>query len=163
MNIKITKPEASYLNDCADALHNSELGRVYFPCSEKAVQAVKEGMAKEEIEIALSEDGTCLGFLWIINNGAFHSFPYLHIIAVKEEYRGRGIGRKLLEYIEETAAAKNQSKLFLVVADFNPRAKQLYESIGYHQIGIIPDLYKKGVTEYLMMKELSWCRKAPSE
>jgi hypothetical protein len=31
------------------------------------------------------------GFLWFINNGAFHSFPYLHIIAVKEEFRNLGI------------------------------------------------------------------------
>jgi len=43
--------------------------------------------------------------------------------------------------------------VFLVVADFNPEAKRLYEHLGYRQVGEIPGLYKAGVTEYLMMKE----------
>lgn len=76
--------------------------------------------------IAINEENIVLGFIWVILNGIFHSFPYLH----------------------------DNSKLFLVVADFNPRAKNLYKSIGYKEIGSIPDLYKKGVTEFLMMKEI---------
>ena len=39
-----------------------------------------------------------------------------------------------------------------LVADFNPDAKILYEKIGYMEIGIIPGLYREGITEYLMMK-----------
>jgi ribosomal protein S18 acetylase RimI-like enzyme len=42
--------------------------------------------------------------------------------------------------------------LFLVVADFNPDAKILYEKIGYIQVGTIPSLYREGITEHLMMK-----------
>jgi ribosomal protein S18 acetylase RimI-like enzyme len=84
--------------------------------------------------------------------GAFHVFPYLHIIAVKENFRGMGIGKKLLAFFEETVFSDN-SKVFLVVADFNPGAKRLYEHLGYQQVGVIPGLYKEGVSEYLMMKE----------
>lgn len=64
-----------------------------------------------------------------------------------------GIGRKLLEFFEDTSV-KFSNKLFLVVADFNPKAKELYLRMGYKEIGIIPGLYKKGVNECLMMKEL---------
>jgi ribosomal protein S18 acetylase RimI-like enzyme len=46
----------------------------------------------------------------------------------------------------------DSSKVFLVVADFNPEAKRLYERMGYRQVGAIPGLYRDGVTEYLMMK-----------
>ena len=46
----------------------------------------------------------------------------------------------------------NISLLFLAVADFNPDAKRLYESIGYSTIGDIPNLYRSGITESLMMK-----------
>ena len=46
------------------------------------------------------------------------------------------------------------SKCFLVVADYNPEAKRLYEQIGYTEVGRIPDLYKEGVTEILMMRLL---------
>lgn len=48
----------------------------------------------------------------------------------------------------------NSSKLFLVVADFNPGAKRFYIKNGFKEVGRIPDLYKNGVVESLMMKEL---------
>lgn len=103
--------------------------------------------------MAINEKNECVGFVWIILNGAFHSFPYIHIIAVKEEFRNLGIGKILLKFCEETFA-KESSKLFLVVGDFNLGAKRWYESIGYKEIGVIPSLYKKGINECLMMKEL---------
>ena len=95
----------------------------------------------------------CVGFTYIIPKGAFHSFPYLHIIAVKEGYRNMGIGKALLDYSEKIAY-EMAGKLFLVVADFNPDAKRFYERDGYQQVGEIPNLYRPGVTEYMMEKDL---------
>lgn len=149
----IIKAECEHLNDCAIALQKSELGRVYFPQENKVIQAISEGISKQEILVALDNKGLCLGFIWFIRNGAFHGFPYLHIIAIKEEFRNLGIGKELLNYFEKVVA--QSSKVFLVVADFNPKAKQLYEKCGYLEVGVIPNLYKSGVTEFLMMKELS--------
>jgi ribosomal protein S18 acetylase RimI-like enzyme len=152
MNITIKKADLNYLTDCKDALVHSDLGRNYFPNEEKAIASLQEGFAKDEIFIALDETDACLGFVQWIPNGAFHSYPYLHIIAVKEEYRGNGIGKALMKFFEDTVFAE-RPKAFLVVADFNPQAKKLYQQLGYKEVGVIPDLYKKGVTEYLMMKE----------
>jgi ribosomal protein S18 acetylase RimI-like enzyme len=135
-------------------LVNSELGRVYFADKEKAIASITEAMQKDEVYVALDENAACLGFIQWIPNGAFHSYPYLHIIAVKEEYRGNGIGKALMKLFEDKVFAE-RPKAFLVVADFNPKAKHLYQELGYKEVGIIPDLYKKGVTEYLMMKEKS--------
>lgn len=151
MEINIIKAKNEYLVDCKIALEASELGR-YFEEGE-AIKSLSEGISKGQIFVALNKESLCLGFIWFIINGAFHSYPYLHIIAVKEEFRNLGIGKKLLKHFEKTAC-KTSSKLFLVVADFNPRARQLYQSIGYNEVGIIPNLYKKGVTEYLMIKEI---------
>lgn len=50
---------------------------------------------------------------------------------------------------------KNYTKVFLVVADFNPEAKILYINVGYTEVGAIPNLYREGITEYLMMKVVS--------
>ncbi len=153
MDVNIIKAEYKHLDDCKIALQNSELGRVYFPQEDKAIRALNDGISKGEIFIAVNNDCTCLGFIWVIPNGAFHSFPYLHIIAVKEQYRNIGIGKKLLKYFEESIS-KNTRKVFLVVSDFNPGAKKLYQSLGYEEIGTIPSLYKEGINESLMMKEL---------
>ena len=90
---------------------------------------------------------------YIIPKGAFHSFPYLHLIAVKEEYRDMGIGKALLDY-SEWIASELADKIFLVVADYNPEAKGFYKRNGYQQLGEIPNLYRPGITEYLMTKNL---------
>ena len=148
----ITKAGMSHLEDCTEALLESKLGQEYFGSQEKARAALTEGITKEELFVAVDDEGKCLGFLWFILQGAFHGFPYLHIIAVKEAFRGLGIGTRMLEFFEQ-AVFTDYSKVFLVVADFNPEAKRLYERVGYRQVGAIPGLYKAGVTEYLMMKE----------
>ncbi len=151
MEINIIRAKEKYREDCIQALSNSELSRVYFSNEEHRRNAIEEALTKGELYVAVNGVEEGLGFLWYIPNGAFHSFPYLHVIAVKEQYRSCGIGRKLLDFFE-AMVAQTSNKAFLVVADFNPRAKQLYERIGYQEIGIIPDLYRPGVNECLMMK-----------
>lgn len=41
-----------------------------------------------------------------------------------------------------------------MVADFNQRAKKLYESLNYKEVGLLPDFVIDGVDEYLMMKRI---------
>lgn len=151
MEIRIIKGSADYLGDCVEALQNSELGRKYFSEEGSARGSLEEGFNKGEIYVAIDNNNNCIGFIWFILRGIFHSFPYLHIIAVKEEFRDLGAGKKLLKFFEDICF-KKYSKLFLVVADFNPDAKKLYEKVGYKEVGYIPDLYRKGITECLMMK-----------
>lgn len=151
MEIKIVKGNTDYLSECEDALVNSELGIRYFSKEGSARRALEEGFAKEEIYIALDNNQICKGFIWFIMDGIFHSFPYLHIIAVSQDSRNQGIGKILLQFFENTCF-KDKSKLFLVVADFNPNAKRLYEKIGYIEVGSIPSLYREGITEHIMMK-----------
>ena len=151
MRITIVKGSMNYITDCEAALMNSELGTRYFSKIGSARKALEEGFNKDEIYIAIDDDNNCMGFIWFILNGIFHSFPYLHIIAVKEQYRKLGIGKKLLKFFEDISF-KDHTKLFLVVADFNPAAKVLYEKIGYIEVGYLPNLYRAGITECLMMK-----------
>jgi ribosomal protein S18 acetylase RimI-like enzyme len=150
MDITIIKGRLKYLDDSEDALVNSELGKRYFSEKGSARKSLEEGFCKNEIYVAL-DNNNCKGFIWVISNGIFHAFPYIHIVAVKSENRGQGIGEALLRFVEDEYFT-NYSKLFLVVADFNPKAKRLYERLGYTEIGEIPDLYRKGISERLMMK-----------
>ena len=141
-----------HLKDCKDALCRSALGKEYFSLPGSAENAILEGIRQGNLYVALIGE-ECVGFSYIIPKGAFHGFPYLHIITVKEEYRGRGVGKALLDY-SEWIASKTADKLFLVVADFNPDAKRFYDRNGYQQVGEIPNLYRSGITEYLMAKNL---------
>ncbi len=151
MGITVIKGNIRYINDCEYALVNSELGKRYFSEKGSALKSLEDGFSKDEIYVAIDNANNCKGFVWVISNGIFHSFPYIHIIAVKSEDRGKGIGETLLRFVEDICY-KNYTKLFLVVADFNTDAKRLYERIGYSVIGNIPNLYRNGITECLMMK-----------
>lgn len=149
MIIEIIKGDRTHLSDCEEVLVKSELGKHYFERTGSARKAIEEGLELGTLYVAIVEN-ICVGFLYYIPDGAFHGYPYLHLIAIKEEYRGKGIGKQLMHFFEQTTRDK---KFFLVVADFNPEAKRFYERIGYHEVGKIPGLYREGVTEYLMMKE----------
>jgi ribosomal protein S18 acetylase RimI-like enzyme len=151
MAISIIQGTSEHLDDCVEALQHSTLGQEYFPTQELASSALYQGFTNEEIWVAHDYE-QCVGFYWLLPQGAFHSFPYLHILAVRQQLRGQGVGSQLLNDFERRAFAE-ASKVFLVVADFNPRARQFYRLHGYREVGVIPDLYRPGITEHLMMKE----------
>ena len=150
--ITFAKGNEQHLKDCRDALCRSALGEKDFSSPGNAENAILEGICQGYLYVALIDEA-CVGFTYIIPKGAFHSFPYLHIIAIKEEYRGMGVGKALLDY-SERIASEMADKLFLVVADYNPDAKRFYERNGYQQVGDISNLYRPGITEYLMAKNL---------
>ncbi|MFP4287218.1 MAG: GNAT family N-acetyltransferase [Candidatus Izemoplasmataceae bacterium] len=153
MEIKIIKGSINYIDECVEALIHSELGRTYFSEVDKAKKTLKEGFKDHDIYLAVDHKNNALGFIWLIVNGIFHKHPYIHIVAVKSAYRGQGIGKMLLKHIEKLYL-KDNVKLFLVVSDFNPNAKKMYQNLGYIEIGNLPNLYKQGITECLMMKSI---------
>ena len=143
--ITFAKGNEEHLKDCKDALCQSKLGEKYFSSPGSVENVILEGIRQGNLYVAFIGE-ECVGFTYIIPKGAFHSFPYLHIIAVKEEYRDRGIVKVLLDY-SECIASEMADKLFFVVADYNPDAKRFYERNGYQQVGEIPNLYRLGITE----------------
>ena len=149
MEIVIEKGGIEYANDCEEALLSSEIGGRYFSGKGSASQLVKDGLESGNLFIVKTNDDFA-GFFWYIPNGVFRIFPLLHMMIIRETYRSRGIGTKVLEFIEK---AVDKRKIFLLVADFNTNAKRFYEENGYKQVGEIPNLYRNGITEYLMLKE----------
>ena len=55
-------------------------------------------------------------------------------IAVDENYRGNGVGKLLFLKLEEFAKMHNLTSIKLDVIDENPRAKKLYENIGFQKV-----------------------------
>ena len=94
--ITFAKGNEQHLKDCRAALCQSTLGERCFSSPGSAEIAILEGIRQKDLYVAFIGE-ECVGFTYIIPKGAFHSFPYLHIIAVKEEYRNRGIGKTLLK------------------------------------------------------------------
>lgn len=92
------------------------------------------------------------GFVLLHRRGVVGS-PYLATIAVEPASRSRGIGSQLVSFTEDYF--RNEARhLFLCVSSFNPRAKALYERLGYRQVGELPDYFIEGASEFLMHKRL---------
>lgn len=85
MKASIIKGNIKHLKPCAQILKDSVLGQKYFTDTDNhyiGERILKEGFEKGEIYVAL-EHSKCVGFAWIILNGIFHWFPFLHVLAVK--------------------------------------------------------------------------------
>ena len=63
---------------------------------------------------------------------------YVNVLAVYPEYRGLGLGTKLLRIAEELASQNGKSGMSVIVSDANPGARRLYERCGYEVNGMRP-------------------------
>lgn len=74
--------------------------------------------------------GICTAFVGI---STFYARPYfnVHDIAVLPAYRGKGIGRQLLECLIEIARQRNYCKITLEVRHDNLPAQHLYRKLGF--------------------------------
>ena len=83
---------------------------------------------------------------------------FISNLAVFEEYRGKGIGVKLLKKAEKMAFEKNLKKLSLYVEIDNLHAKRVYEKFGFQEVkkAVLPKSYHKHnlFGFYKMIKEI---------
>ncbi len=152
MAIKIEIAKKYQAHDCLDCIKHSRLWEEYFKSNITAEQKIRERIVEKQVYVAMDRNGKCVGFMGIIDQGCFGKFPYLSILAVKRKHRGKGIGKKLLRKFEEIGF-ENEDTIFLLVSDFNKRAKSLYNKLDYKEAGYLPDLFKKGVAESILIKQ----------
>lgn len=61
----------------------------------------------------------------------------IETLFIKEAYRNKGIGKKLLQFMEKTALAKGITHFHLVTQQNNQAVRSFYEKIGYKNTGEI--------------------------
>lgn len=140
-----------------EILLDSYLGEEYFS-REIALPILKEASKRKELFVGKDNSGEVIGFYRIVMNGTFNIFAYLHLIAVRKDLRGTGIGTKLLKDAEKRIINSEGypyfKKIFLLLGKKNRKAKSYYEKNGYIRVGTIPSLFSPDVDEYLIMKDL---------
>ncbi len=156
--IFIRSAESRELPELTEMLFDSELGRRYYPTMNSLLKKMEQSFDQDCIAVLQSGSETA-GLIWYRREGAFHTYPYLHMICVRPEWQRRGLGRMLLEYMENDVlqydSRKFRTKIFLTAGTWNKAALRFYEQAGYHAVCTIPGLYRKKIDETLMMKECS--------
>ncbi len=73
-------------------------------------------------------------------------------IALSEQYRGKGIGRELLNTLIDAARQRQARQLFLEVRADNANAIALYQSSGFEILGERPGYYQPGNVAAIVMR-----------
>lgn len=63
-------------------------------------------------------------------------------LCVRENLRGRNIGRQMLMLLLERARQAGMTEIFLEVRPSNPHAISLYQSVGFVQVGLRKGYYQ---------------------
>ncbi len=83
---------------------------------------------------------------------------YVNVLAAYPEYRGQGLGTRLLSLAEDLATEAGLSRISMIVADANAGARRLYERTGYRETTrrpIVKSAFQIDSTEWvLLLKEL---------
>jgi ribosomal-protein-alanine N-acetyltransferase len=72
-------------------------------------------------------------------------------IATDPEFRGRGVGKRLLKTMVQKLQEKNLQWLTLEVRPSNAPALKLYEAFGFRQVGRRPNYYKNPREDALLL------------
>jgi len=106
-----------------------------------------EGECKEIYIISYGRD--IAGFVILQVCGTFSG--YIQTICIGEDYRGKGLGTKLLKFCEERIL-KFSPNVFICVSSFNKGAIKLYYEFGFKLVGELDNFVKEGYTELLLRK-----------
>jgi ribosomal protein S18 acetylase RimI-like enzyme len=67
---------------------------------------------------------------------------HLNLLAVDPQHRRRGIGRDLVQWLEETALTAGTFRIALELREGNAGARAFYRALGYRELGAVPGYYQ---------------------
>lgn len=86
------------------------------------------------------------GGIWIIIDEG-----HITNIAVDKNYRGKGIGKLLIEGLIDVCREKNAKAITLEVRQSNEIAKSLYKQYGFKEAGVRPGYYSDNHEDAIIM------------
>jgi len=94
---------------------------------------LKRKIESKEIYIVQENDET-IG--WLRNNLFWDNVPFMNMLFLLEEYRQKGIGRKLVHYWEEKMKEQGYKNV-LTSTNSNEEGQHFYRRLGYTEIGCL--------------------------
>lgn len=159
-DIRIVYGDEKYFASFRDALHSVAQERIYLalteapPIEDVAKFQQKIISANNPTYYALDTNDRVVGWCDIVPHGDPHTKHRATLgMGILEEFRGRGIGSKLMASALEHAKTCGLEKIELSVYTTNERAIALYKKHGFEQEGLLKKYRKldKKYCDCLMM------------
>lgn len=114
---------------------------------------IREVAAMHTRYVAARVGGTLVGYAGMARLGRTPPFEYeIHTIGVDPEFRGRGIGRAMMDVLLEFTGP--DAVVYLEVRTDNEPAIGLYTSLGFVTVGLRKRYYRaSGADAYTMRRE----------
>lgn len=125
----------------------------YFKDPDRLERSLAEGAAAGELYLG-TENGQIVAVMRVSMRGFCGLYPYIKLLGVAPEARGRGIGSFMLDRIEALAHESGAKRITLMVSDFNEHAQAFYARHGYERLGTVRSAVKDGIDEHVMIKYL---------
>lgn len=93
---------------------------------------------RENMVVIAKADGELVGFV-MAHFGAER--VHLTLLGVDQEHQHRGIGRKLVQWVEESAVVAGIFTVNLEVRATNHAGRRFYARLGYRELGASPGYY----------------------
>ncbi|MFX3636175.1 MAG: ribosomal protein S18-alanine N-acetyltransferase [Candidatus Pristimantibacillus sp.] len=98
--------------------------------------------------MVMEYEGEIIGYggMWVIIDEA-----HVTNIAVRSEWRGQGLGERLMTELQRTAVFFGADKMTLEVRVSNEVAQRLYRKLGFESSGVRPAYYSDNLEDALIM------------
>ena len=149
----ITAPPAATVNAVLDVLraYNRQHNATFYAVRERPENAVRSlhVVAYDDDDGGAGGGGTVVGGALGESQFKWMKVEYL---AVRDDLRGRGVGRRLMEEVEAEARRRGCSYVFLDTMSY--QAPEFYRKLGYRVAGEIADWDSHGNGKYFFVKTL---------
>lgn len=152
--IDIQKADPAKLEEYKHIFDNSALYTHYF---KKKPELLEQWLTEymPNAYIAVDRNGNSVGWISISASDAhIDGLPNITLLGVKDSARGRGIGQMLINFYVEVMTQLGCEECAVVVNDWNPRARKLYDSLGFKLRKSYEDPFIGGFVNHVLVKKL---------
>lgn len=109
-----------------------------------------------ELFFGYKENKTLIGYVTIKPFFPGHKHCEVYWLAVRKAYQGKGIGTKLMEFIESYAKKKGFRAVYVYTNKTMSKTREFYEKLGYKLVNEFPNYYgyKRNNTAVLYGKSI---------
>ncbi|MBT2129897.1 GNAT family N-acetyltransferase [Aliiroseovarius lamellibrachiae] len=118
---------------------------ITFNAVEKSLSEVAQAVSAYDAFFVAEGDGQVLGFAGYgdFRAGIGYAHTKEHTIMLAPEARGKGLGRALMQAVEDHARAQKVHSMIAGVSGSNPMGEPFHTAIGYVKVGMLPQAGRK--------------------